>query len=52
MRRLGVLAALKTAEGVEREAAAQVLAELDQQLAGFSKSGDLVIAQTNEAVGP
>ena len=52
MRRLGVLAALKTAEGVEREAAAQVLAELDQQLAGFSKSGDLVIAQTNAAVGP
>jgi hypothetical protein len=51
-RRLGVLAALQTAEGVEREAATQALADLDQQLAGFGESGQLVITQTDEAVKP
>jgi hypothetical protein len=52
VRRLGVLGALQTAEGVEREAAVKVLADLDQQLAGFGESGQLVIRQTDEAVKP
>jgi hypothetical protein len=51
VRRVGILAALQTAEGLDREAAVKALAEIDEQLQGFGQSGQLVIAETDQEVG-